>query len=89
MPSSVISLACACLLLCNPDRATATLAELVVLEAADASPLPCRIHLEDASGRPVKPPALPFWKDQFVCDGRATLQLKPGAYHYTIERGPE
>jgi len=89
MPSSVISLACACLLFCNPDRATATLAELVVLEAADASPLPCRIHLEDASGRPVKPPALPFWKDHFVCDGRATLQLRPGAYHYAIERGPE
>jgi hypothetical protein len=62
---------------------------LVVLEAADSSRLPCRIHLEDPAGQPVSPRGAPAWRDHFVCEGRAALELAPGAYRYVIERGPE
>ncbi|HEY7118961.1 MAG TPA: CehA/McbA family metallohydrolase [Tepidisphaeraceae bacterium] len=68
-----------------PDRVTL---ELQVSEAL-GQPLPCRIHLADAAGKPQQSPGLPFWKDHFVCDGRAALELAPGPYTYQIERGPE
>jgi hypothetical protein len=32
-------------------------------------------------------PAFP--EDHFVCDGRASLPLRPGRYRHEIERGPE
>ncbi len=51
--------------------------------------LPCRIHLFDEQGRAQRAAGHPFWRDHFVCDGRVTLELKPGAYRYTVERGPE
>jgi hypothetical protein len=56
---------------------------------AGADAVPCRIHLADSTGKPQQAPGLPFWKDHFVCGGRATLELAPGAYTYQIERGPE
>jgi len=49
----------------------------------------CRIHLKDPEGKPVKPSGFPSWNDHFVCDGSATLDLKPGRYHLEVERGPE
>jgi len=52
-------------------------------------PVPCRIHLRDASDKPVKAPDLPFWHDHFVCTGKVSLVLAPGSYVYEIERGPE
>jgi hypothetical protein len=57
----------------------------------DGAPLPCRVHLYDASNAPVRPqsPALPFWKDHFVCDGSAELNVGGGEHRYEIERGPE
>ena len=55
----------------------------------DGKPLPCRIHLKDAAGKPVRAAKLPFFRDHFVCPGTATLALFAGAYEYTIERGPE
>jgi hypothetical protein len=51
--------------------------------------VPCRIHLRDATGKPVKAPELPFWRDHFVCTGKVSLTLAPGTYGYEIERGPE
>lgn len=51
--------------------------------------LPCRIHVADSDGRPQQGSGLPFWRDHFVCDGRAALELVPGRYRYEIERGPE
>lgn len=51
--------------------------------------VPCRIHLRDASGNPVKAAGLPFWNDHFVCTGKVSLALSPGTYVYEIERGPE
>ncbi len=52
-------------------------------------PLPCRVHLADAAGKPQAAPGQPFWKDHFVCPGRAAIPLPRGDYQYEIERGPE
>ncbi len=86
---SILGIAGAWLLSGSQGRAAATAVELVVLGAAEAPPLPCRIHLADSHDRPVKPRALPAWADHFVCNGRVALELEPGAYRYVIERGPE
>ena len=51
--------------------------------------LPCRIHLKEASGKPIQAPGLPFWRDHFACAGTVELDVPAGAYHYEIERGPE
>ena len=53
--------------------------------------VPCRIHLIDANRKAVKPMGLtvPYWKDHFVCEGTATVQIPAGEYQYEIERGPE
>ena len=60
-----------------------------VVDFDTGKPLPCRIHLKDAAGKPIRPGGLPFWHDHFVCAGVAELDLAPGAYRYEIERGPE
>jgi hypothetical protein len=52
-------------------------------------PCPCRIHVTDPQGKPQQAANQPFWRDHFVCDGRATLRLQPDRYRYEIERGPE
>ncbi len=62
---------------------------LLVTEGKSGPFLPCRIHLKAADGQPIRAPELPFWKDHFVCNGRADLNLPPGVYSYEIERGPE
>lgn len=59
-----------------------------VKDARD-QPIPCRIHVADSGGKPSQAPGLPFWRDHFVCDGRADLKVFPGRYRYEIERGPE
>ncbi|MCA9119090.1 MAG: CehA/McbA family metallohydrolase [Planctomycetaceae bacterium] len=48
-----------------------------------------RMHLKDARGRPVMPRGTIAWKDHFVFDGKILLSLRPGAYTFEIERGPE
>jgi len=53
------------------------------------APCPCRIHVTDPQGKPQQATDQPFWRDHFVCDGRATLRLRPGRYRYEIARGPE
>ncbi len=60
-----------------------------LIRSPDGSPLPCRIHLADQSGAGHHPPASPFWRGGFVCDGTAILDLPSGDYRYEIERGPE
>src|SRR5438093_4387892 len=62
---------------------------LQVTDAATRQPVPCRIHLKDDAGKPVKPEKLPFFRDHFVFPGKAELELEPGRYTYEIERGPE
>jgi hypothetical protein len=51
--------------------------------------LPCRIHMKDGAGKPIRPKGLPFWHDHFVCAGVAELDLAPGTYPFEIDRGPE
>jgi hypothetical protein len=60
-----------------------------VVDSDTGKPLPCRIHLKDSTGKPVRGNGLPFWRDHFVCAGAAELDLSPGNYRYEIERGPE
>ena len=52
-------------------------------------PVPCRVHLANATGEPVKAAGLPFFRDHFTCEGRVVLNLQPGKYTYAVERGPE
>jgi hypothetical protein len=69
---------------------TGTLRLRIVERNADrVAPIPARVHLADASGKPVLAPGLPAWRDHFNCDGDVRLDLPPGRYTYTIERGPE
>ena len=56
---------------------------------AAGKPLPCRIHLYNAAGKPLFTKGLPAWRDHFVCDGNAKIELPAGQYRYEIERGPE
>lgn len=74
------------LMLCS--AASAATLELVTVDPAN-QPAPCRVHLRDPSGKPLRAPVLPFWHDHFVCNGRVSLPLSPGEYVYEIERGPE
>ena len=63
--------------------------ELTVLDRQTGQPVPCRVHLSDAAGKPQRPPSLPFWRDHFACPGTARLEVDPGDYTYEVERGPE
>jgi len=64
-----------------------------VVDRAAGEPIPCRIHLSDRDGKPIRPrtvPApLPYWRDHFACAGTTRLDLAPGDYAYEVERGPE
>src|SRR5689334_22617303 len=72
------------------SRGQATAGQVVILvEAPGESPLPCRIHLKDPSGKAVQPKAVPFWFDHFDTTGRIELDLAPGTYTYEVEHGPE
>jgi hypothetical protein len=69
---------------------TGTLRLRIVERKADrVTPIPARVHLADARGKPVLAPGLPAWRDHFNCHGDVRLDLPPGRYIYTIERGPE
>ncbi len=63
--------------------------ELLVVDHDTRQPIPCRIHLRNARGRPRHVNKLPNWDDHFVCPGKVTLKLPKGSYQFTIERGPE
>lgn len=73
------------------DAQAATLTIRVVEKTADGreKSLPCRVHLSDHLGQPQRAPGLPFFRDHFVCAGTVDLELQPGIYRYTVERGPE
>lgn len=63
--------------------------EFTILDQATGKPVPCRIHVKDAAGKPQRAGKLPFWHDHFVCPGTVSLALPPGKYTFEIERGPE
>lgn len=62
---------------------------LTIREAGRTEPLPARVHLQDSSRQPVKPPGSPAWHDHFVCAGSVEVALSSGEYRVEIERGPE
>jgi hypothetical protein len=67
-----------------------TLRLRIVERKADRTvPVPARVHLADAADKPVLAPGLPAWRDHFNSEGDVRLELPPGRYTYTIERGPE
>ncbi len=59
-----------------------------VVDGSGAS-VPCLIFLKDGNRKPIRPPALPFWRDHFACTGRVEIAVPAGRYAYEIERGPE
>lgn len=62
---------------------------ITVRETGSPQPIPVRLHVLDAAGKPLKPPGLPSWNDHFVCTGAVVLALAPGKYRVEAERGPE
>jgi hypothetical protein len=52
-------------------------------------PVPARVHLADAQGKPALAQGLPSFKDHFNCEGDVQLELPSGIYTYTVVRGPE
>jgi hypothetical protein len=77
-------LLCAALVLDPQDTGVV---DLILLE--DGKPVPCRIHVKDAAGKPLKVPGRVAWNDHHVVDGRDVLELREGEYRLEIERGPE
>ena len=72
-----------------PDWTAAGADVTLLINSESSQPLASRVHLRDSAGKSVQPRALPVWRDHFVCNGSAQLQLAPGEYDYEIERGPE
>ncbi|MFM8252191.1 MAG: CehA/McbA family metallohydrolase [Planctomycetota bacterium] len=63
--------------------------EIQTLDQTTGKPVAVRMHLRDAKGKTVKPPKVPNWHDHFVFNGKVVLELSPGQYTFTIERGLE
>jgi hypothetical protein len=63
--------------------------ELTVVDRRTGEPIPCRMHLRNAAGRPRRPKRMPFWHDHFVFPGKITLELPVGQYFFELERGLE
>lgn len=77
-------------LLC-PELAVAQIGviDFQIVDSESKEQIPARIHLWDSKGKVIRPPALPFWHDHFVCNGKVRLRVPPGDYRFEIERGPE
>ena len=63
--------------------------EVIVVDKTTSKEIAVRMHLKDRRGRPVIPRGTVGWKDHFVFNGRILLKLRPGAYTFELERGPE
>ncbi len=63
--------------------------EITVVDRDTGKPLPCRMHLKNAAGRPRTAGRAPFWNDHFVFPGKIMLRLPVGNYTFELERGPE
>jgi hypothetical protein len=60
-----------------------------VIDKDTRRPIAARMHLVDQRGKPVIPPKSVSWRDHFVFDSQVLLSLRPGAYTFTLDRGPE
>lgn len=76
-------------LLAGAATVCGTEVQLSVIEGGGTDPLPCRVHLVDAAGKPVLPEGYPIFRTHFVCAGEARLDLPAGDYTVAIERGHE
>ena len=78
-------------IVCHPWAATASGGQLqiVVVDKDTGRPIPCRMHLNNAAGRPRLPKKVPVWDDHFIVPGKIALQLAPGNYSFEVERGLE
>lgn len=63
--------------------------EIRVVDSETGDLIACRMHLKDQNGKPVKVPKTIYWNDHFVVPGKVILSLRPGAYTFEMERGPE
>ena len=72
-----------------PPSATSGELALTVTEKEGGPPVPCRMQLKNAAGRPINPKKVPFLQDHFVLPGTITLKLPVGSYSFEIERGLE
>jgi hypothetical protein len=63
--------------------------EITAIDKGTGKEVAVRMHLKDRRGRPVLPRRAVAWKDHFVFDGKIKLELRPGAYTFEVERGPE
>jgi len=63
--------------------------ELRAVDADTQQPIPVRMHLRNARGKPVIPSGVVSWHDHFVFDGSIVLELPPGTYRFEWEHGPE
>jgi len=62
---------------------------LSIREPGAPMPLPCRVHLTDSKGQIVLSRNYPAFQTHFTIPGEARLELSPGTYRATLERGPE
>src|SRR5262249_7372210 len=57
------------------------------------TPGPTRVYLVDATGKPITPPRVPEYhkrdEHHFIAPGRLEIELPPGRYRVSAERGPE
>src|ERR1043165_8135178 len=77
------------LVICAVSSLCGAEVRLTIVDESAGQPMAARIHLRDAAGKARRASGYPFWHDHFVCDGSAQIQLEPGHYVYTVERGPE
>jgi hypothetical protein len=62
---------------------------ITAVEKEGGPPVPCRMQVKNAAGRPFNPHKVPFLQDHFVMPGTITLKLPLGNYAFELERGPE
>ncbi len=63
--------------------------QLNVVEKDTGRPIACRIHLQNANGRPVRIPGAMALGDHVDFDGKLLLKLPVGNYTFVMERGLE
>jgi hypothetical protein len=63
--------------------------EIAVVDKETGKPIPCRMHLKNAAGRPRFPKKTVVWDDHFTFPGNTTLLLPPGNYSFEAQRGLE
>ena len=63
--------------------------ELRAIDAQSEEPTAVRMRLRNPKGRPVFAAKAPRVGDGFLFDGKVVLELSPGIYTFTLDKGPE